>query len=169
MITDVLTSLLVHTYRLWEIIVNITTLFFCISFFAVLFHFFIRCIWHKVAILCGNSQTKNQLDPSSCLALKHHLRRVQSNPLKWMALGPHHDHPLRQGIHLSMFYIWCCLNGTRQMMSFKRVIYLSTWSLTVRTKWSNKNMAAWIIWNTVASLCISLSYFNSTIKFFKNH
>ena len=28
----------------------------------------------------------------------------QSNPLKWIALGPDYDYPLRWSIHLSMFY-----------------------------------------------------------------
>jgi len=29
---------------------------------------------------------------------------VQSNPLKWIALGPDYEYPFRQSIHLSMLY-----------------------------------------------------------------
>jgi len=41
-----------------------------------------------------------------------------SNPLKWIALGPDYEYPLRQNIHLSMFYTFTLyLNRTRQVMS----------------------------------------------------
>jgi len=30
--------------------------------------------------------------------------KLQSNPHNWIALGPDYEYPLRQGIHLSMFY-----------------------------------------------------------------
>jgi len=33
--------------------------------------------------------------PSSC---------IQSNPLTWISLGPDYEYPLRQSVHLSMFY-----------------------------------------------------------------
>jgi len=34
---------------------------------------------------------------------------VQSTLLKWIALEPHRQHPLRQTIHLSVLYIWHCV------------------------------------------------------------
>jgi len=40
---------------------------------------------------------------------------LQSNLLKWIALGPDYEYPLRQTIHLSMYLT--CLNGTTQMIS----------------------------------------------------
>jgi len=37
---------------------------------------------------------------------------VQSNLLQWIALRAHLEHPLRQSIHLSMFYnLHCVLMG----------------------------------------------------------
>ena len=30
---------------------------------------------------------------------------IHSNPLWWISLGPDHEYPLRQSVHLSMFYI----------------------------------------------------------------
>jgi len=32
------------------------------------------------------------------------LKKVQSNPFKWTALGPDHEYPLGQSIHISLFY-----------------------------------------------------------------
>ena len=34
---------------------------------------------------------------------------MQSNPLNWVALGHDYDYPLRQSIHLSMFYTLHCV------------------------------------------------------------
>jgi len=39
---------------------------------------------------------------------------IQSNPLKWIALGPEYEYPLRQSIHV--LYSTLCLNGTRQII-----------------------------------------------------
>jgi len=33
----------------------------------------------------------------------------KSNPLKWLALGPDYEYPLRHSIHLSMFYTLYCV------------------------------------------------------------
>ena len=37
------------------------------------------------------------------------LSDLQSNLHKWIALGPEHEHPLRQIIHISMFYTLHCV------------------------------------------------------------
>jgi len=44
---------------------------------------------------------------------------LQSNSLKWIAVGPAYQYPLRQSIHLSMFYTFALLlnTGTKQMIS----------------------------------------------------
>jgi len=34
---------------------------------------------------------------------------LQSNPFKWIALGPDCESPVRQNIHLSMFYTLHCV------------------------------------------------------------
>ena len=51
---------------------------------------------------------------------------IQSNPLKWIALGPDYEYPLRQSIHLSMFYtLYCVYVGPNKWYLFKRIIHLS--------------------------------------------
>ena len=37
------------------------------------------------------------------------IKMLQSNPLKWIALGPDHEPPLRQSVHLSVFYTLHCV------------------------------------------------------------
>ena len=55
------------------------------------------------------------------------LPRIQSNLLKWIALGPHRECPQRQNIHLSMFHtLHCVWMGPDKWYPFKRVIHLSS-------------------------------------------
>ena len=61
-------------------------------------------------------------DRSSCLVFV--TTAIQSNLLKWIALGPEREYPLRQSIRLPMFYplthvlyFTLCTNGTRQMIT----------------------------------------------------
>ena len=59
--------------------------------------------------------------PYSChLSISHYTLTLWSNPLKWIAVGPDYEYPLRQSVQLSMFYTLHCvwnLNGTRLMIS----------------------------------------------------
>jgi len=52
---------------------------------------------------------------------------LQSNLLKWIALGPDYEYPLRQSIHLSTFYAFHCVwTGPNKWYPFKWVIHLSS-------------------------------------------
>jgi len=52
---------------------------------------------------------------------------VQSNRLKWIALGRHYENPLRQSIYLSRFYtIHCVYTGPDRWYSFKQAIHPHT-------------------------------------------
>ena len=56
------------------------------------------------------------------------IKMLQSNPLKWIALGPDHEPPLRQSVHLSVFYTLHCVwtRPDKWYKRFKRVIHLSS-------------------------------------------
>ena len=55
--------------------------------------------------------------PSICVC-------IQSNPLKWIALGPDCEYLLRQNIHLSMFYtLHCVYMGAAKWYPFNLVIH----------------------------------------------
>ena len=45
------------------------------------------------------------------------VRVIQSNPLKWLALGPGREYPHSQGPLVHVLYFTLCLNGTTQMIS----------------------------------------------------
>ena len=77
------------------------------------------------------AQDNRPLDPavlqdrgrSSCLVFV--TTAIQSNLLKWIALGPEREYPLRQSIHLSMFYTLHCVQmGPDNIYPFKQIIHL---------------------------------------------
>ena len=55
---------------------------------------------------------------------------LQSNPLKWTALGPDYEYTLRQSMHLSMLYtLRCVQTRTDKWYPFKRTYPLKRYPL----------------------------------------
>ena len=57
---------------------------------------------YKDLIISGGNYTTHTFQTAD-------VQAKQSNPLEWIAVGPDYEYPLRQSIHLSMFYTSHCV------------------------------------------------------------